>query len=252
MFTGNGRRSFEVLIFVLTDFVIYLTFCIRSFSQHDAAEFLVQLISRLEKEELKEEIADLFGGRMVQKIEYAVSGSTASSVTRTAFFPWTVDIPSNYMSVDRKAGKSCNLEDCLAETTRAEDMVWPNQYCLDNGCLVDARKQSMLEHCPKILVIHINRTSWSNHGVQKLQTHVSFPWYLSLDAFHVGGVDRRYELCSVVSHHGNQMSGGHFTAYGKSAHGAEWCHFNDAKVSMVSESEVKGTQAYLLMYEASE
>eukprot|EP00965_Chrysotila_dentata_P239115 6202902-Pleurochrysis_carterae.AAC.4 len=47
------------------------------------------------------------------------------------------------------------------------------------------------------------------------------------------------------------MSGGHYTAYARTARGppARWHHFSDTHVSEVNEAAVLGSQAFLLFYE---
>ncbi len=115
---------------------------------------------------------------------------------------------------------------------------------------MDAKKSVVVRSPPQVLVLHINRTAWHN-GVQKIQTHVTCPMELSLAPFFFSleGAPR-YRLMSVITHHGHQMSGGHFTAYGRSVSSSSvWFHFNDAKVTLVSEEVVCAAQAYVLLYQ---
>jgi uncharacterized UBP type Zn finger protein len=89
--------------------------------------------------------------------------------------------------------------------------------------------------------------------MHKLHTHVTFPVDLSMAPFRSQGSSGAslYTLRSVVSHHGHQMSGGHFTTYGRAAvcDTELWLHFNDARVTQVSPTEVAAAQAYILLYE---
>lgn len=114
----------------------------------------------------------------------------------------------------QKNSLSCDLEEILANATASEVLCGESQYALDDGTRVDARKRILLKSVPKILILHINRTWWER-GVQKIQTHVRFPFELCVDPFRIHSSDQpngNYLLKSVVSHHGHQMSGGHFTA----------------------------------------
>jgi len=147
-----------------------------------------------------------------------------------------------------------------------EGMRLATFFCLDStyrvslaalflsGARVDAQKRVLLEVCPRVLVLHINRTAWQL-GMHKIHTHVNFPFDLSLGPFcahdATSEVASVYTLRSVVAHHGNQMSGGHFTAFGRASVGDTdaWLHFNDARVTEVTRTEVAGAQAYILLYE---
>ena len=56
-----------------------------------------------------------------------------------------------------------------------------------------------------------------------------------------------YTLEAVINHHGG-FGGGHYTAYAhKGEHG--WVLCNDQKLAKVTDSEVTGSQAYVLMYQ---
>ena len=147
---------------------------------------------------------------------------------------------------------SCNLYECLREATAVEVLQGDCRYELANGRRVDARKRVLLDATPSILILHINRTAWQLSGVQKIHTHVDFPFDLEVGAFQNDEAQAacKYSLCSVVAHHGHQMSGGHFTAYGRgSAASHTWFQFNDARVTHATQDEVAGAQAYILLYE---
>jgi ubiquitin C-terminal hydrolase len=139
---------------------------------------------------------------------------------------------------------SCSLYDCLSEATIAEPI---SDYELSDGSRINASKQILFDSLPQVLVLHINRTAWGSSSSQKVHTKVEFPLTLSLGAYKVDGHDTKYELCSIVSHHGNQMSSGHFTAYGRRL--GSWHHFNDAKVTPITTEEVLEVQPYILIYE---
>ena len=130
-------------------------------------------------------------------------------------------------------------------------LVGDNQYEREDGTRVDAALRTLLHSPPRVLMLHINRTSWTQNGVNtKIQAHVEFP----LDGFSMGsytsaGLSTNYQLRSVVAHHGRNMSCGHFTCFGRGARGGWWMHFNDARVTPATEEEVSAAQAYILIYE---
>uniref|UniRef100_A0A8B9E6C3 Ubiquitin carboxyl-terminal hydrolase n=1 Tax=Anser cygnoides TaxID=8845 RepID=A0A8B9E6C3_ANSCY len=57
-----------------------------------------------------------------------------------------------------------------------------------------------------------------------------------------------YNLYAVSNHSGTTM-GGHYTAYCKSPVSGEWHSFNDSRVTPMSSSHVRSSDAYLLFYE---
>lgn len=131
-----------------------------------------------------------------------------------------------------------------------------NDYELSNKTRIDhATKQILFDSLPQILVLHINRTAWGENAIsQKVHTKVEFPLNLSLARYRGGDDDdsksnkTHYELCSIVCHHGNQMSSGHFTAYGR-RQSNDWHHFNDARVTPVKVEDALQVQPYILIYE---
>lgn len=54
-----------------------------------------------------------------------------------------------------------------------------------------------------------------------------------------------YTLSAVIVHKGG-IESGHYVSY--SREGEDWFLFDDSKVVLVSESEVLGAEAYLLLY----
>lgn len=54
-----------------------------------------------------------------------------------------------------------------------------------------------------------------------------------------------YELYAISNHYGG-LGGGHYTAYAKNRD--KWFEFNDSSVSSASESDLKGSGAYMLFY----
>lgn len=58
----------------------------------------------------------------------------------------------------------------------------------------------------------------------------------------------RYELMSVICHHGSSGSGGHYTCYALNSPTDQWYHYDDHSVTKVSPQAVKNSQAYVLFY----
>ncbi|KAL6052958.1 Ubiquitin carboxyl-terminal hydrolase, partial [Balamuthia mandrillaris] len=58
---------------------------------------------------------------------------------------------------------------------------------------------------------------------------------------------RLYDLFAVSNHSGG-LGGGHYTAFAKNVNTGKWYHFNDSRVSIVNEEEIKTNSAYVLFY----
>ena len=244
--------------------------------QHDAAEILIHLLDQLEKEK-QSTVKALFKGKMTQRIEYTKGNKGSVSATELPFFsPWTIEVPKKYHTGkaepcsntgkvifnthksefhllggrQKKNPVICTLEECLRNATAPEHLSGDNQYKLEDGTFVDATKRFLLYEHPQVLILHINRTSWMENGLKKIQVHVEFPLEdLSMKSYSLKEDEAIYQLRSVVAHHGQHMSRGHFTCFGRGAKGGEWMHFNDAQVTPVTEEEVCAAQPYILIYE---
>lgn len=86
----------------------------------------------------------------------------------------------------------------------------------------------------------------------KLSTFVNFPLRdLDLREFYAEhSTQATYSLYAVSNHSGTTM-GGHYTAYCKNTNNGEWYTFNDSRVTAMSSSQVKSSDAYVLFYELS-
>ncbi|CAB0001845.1 unnamed protein product [Nesidiocoris tenuis] len=62
-----------------------------------------------------------------------------------------------------------------------------------------------------------------------------------------GGITK-YNLISVICHHGASGSGGHYTCYALNSDSNQWYHYDDSCVTKVSKQTVNSSQAYVLFY----
>jgi hypothetical protein len=171
---------------------------------------------------------------------------------------------SNSSSSSFVAGKRKRSGKRTARETTPVDLhtllslvVRPDAFDPDDNPLYSSRATTY-ECLPKILFIHINRTSFTaTGGVKKIMGHVQFP----LNGLDVEGAfsssssssssttsSSSYRLYGIVVHHGRAMNQGHFTAY--ALVGNVWYHFNDHRVTKVKHlNTILGQQAYLLVYQ---
>ncbi|KAA8586564.1 hypothetical protein FQN60_000400 [Etheostoma spectabile] len=167
----------------------------------------------LEREDSK--VVDLFVGQLKSSVTCTVCGFRS-----TVFDPfWDLSIP---------VAQTCNR----CKTRRK------------------CTKRFSIQKFPQILVIRILSSHHSNIRTSKLSTYVNFPLKeLDLREFASDSSERAvYNLYAVSNHSGNAL-GGHYTSYCKNSALGEWYSYNDSRVSPVSSSQVRSSNAYVLFYE---
>nr|CAD7404748.1 unnamed protein product [Timema cristinae] len=61
--------------------------------------------------------------------------------------------------------------------------------------------------------------------------------------------DNVYDLYAICNHHGQDLQGGHYTAYCRNPYDTQWYCFDDTHVEPVSESNLVTAAAYILFYQ---
>ncbi|XP_070773169.1 ubiquitin carboxyl-terminal hydrolase 2-like isoform X1 [Enoplosus armatus] len=194
----------------------------------------------LEREDSK--VVDLFVGQLKSSVTCTVCGFRS-----TVFDPfWDLSIP-----VAQKSSGEVSLKDCLRLFTK-EDVLDGEERPTCNRCKARRKctKRFSVQKFPQILVLHLKRFSDSNIRASKLSTYVNFPLKeLDLREFASESSERAvYNLYAVSNHSGNAL-GGHYTAYCRNPALGEWYSYNDSRVSPVSSSQVRSSNAYVLFYE---
>ncbi|XP_037605144.1 ubiquitin carboxyl-terminal hydrolase 2-like isoform X2 [Sebastes umbrosus] len=194
----------------------------------------------LEREDSK--VVDLFVGQLKSSVTCSVCGFCS-----TVFDPfWDLSIP-----VAQKGSSEVSLKDCLRLFTK-EDVLDGDERPTCNRCKTRRKctKRFSIQKFPQILVLHLKRFSDSSIRTSKLSTYVNFALKeLDLREFASESGERPvYNLYAVSNHSGNAL-GGHYTAYCKNQALGEWYSYNDARVSPVSSSQVRSSNAYVLFYE---
>jgi ubiquitin carboxyl-terminal hydrolase 10 len=126
---------------------------------------------------------------------------------------------------------------------------------------VRAQRQSLLLQLPAVLVLHLKRFTFDQHGPHKVSKPIRFgealklrSTFLAASASYCNGGRAgtpSYRLVAVVSHHGKSLNGGHYTCDVRSRDD-EWCHCDDSNVRQVAVVEVLRRQAYVLFYQRDE
>eukprot|EP00912_Choanoflagellata_sp_UC4_P001952 UC4_evm1s1251 len=158
------------------------------------------------------------------------------------------------------------LQDCLERFTQAEELGDDAKiFCQKCGSNENATKKLSLKQLPLTLCFHAKRFE---HGdlTRKIDSSMSFPDVIDMRNYLSDNVRKRkrdesgfltqhdefeYTLYSVINHTGN-MQNGHYTCYIKlPSYADQWFHFDDEVIRMVSYSEVKNSEAYMLFYQKS-
>ncbi|XP_035011061.1 ubiquitin carboxyl-terminal hydrolase 2a isoform X1 [Hippoglossus stenolepis] len=193
----------------------------------------------LEREDSK--IVDLFVGQLKSSLTCSHCGFCS-----TVFDPfWDLSLP-----IAKKGYGEVSLMDCMRLFTK-EDVLDGDEKPTCYRCKTRRRctKKFTIQKFPKILVLHLKRFSEARR-TSKLSTFVNFPMKdLDLREFaSENSINAVYNLYAVSNHSGTTM-GGHYTAYCRNPNSGEWYTFNDSRVTPMSSSQVRSSDAYVLFYE---
>ncbi|KAM9359285.1 ubiquitin carboxyl-terminal hydrolase 2a isoform 1-T4 [Symphorus nematophorus] len=193
----------------------------------------------LEREDSK--IVDLFVGQLKSSLTCSHCGFCS-----TVFDPfWDLSLP-----IAKKGYGEVSLMDCVRLFTK-EDVLDGDEKPTCYRCKARRRctKKFTIQKFPKILVLHLKRFSEARR-TSKLSTFVNFPMKdLDLREFaSENSINAVYNLYAVSNHSGTTM-GGHYTAYCRNPNSGEWYTFNDSRVTPMSSSQVRSSDAYVLFYE---
>jgi len=115
----------------------------------------------------------------------------------------------------------------------------------------------------QVLVLVIKRFCWTSSSRAKVDTQIRFPLkgldmapYLYHDTTTNNSVttsksetSARYNLRSLIVHHGVRLLSGHYSCYSFNDEKGAWVHFNDTHVTVETPEEVENSQPYMLFYE---
>ncbi|WVZ66949.1 hypothetical protein U9M48_016101 [Paspalum notatum var. saurae] len=184
------------------------------------------------------ELSAIFGGQL--KSEVKAAGNKASATVQ----------PYLLLHLDIFPDAVQTLNDALHLFSAPESL---EGYRTADGKagLVTARKSFQIHTLSKIMILHLKRFSYGNHGSTKIYKQLHFPPQLVLSRDLLSSPSssegRRYELVATITHHGRDPYRGHYTAHAKHGNG-QWLRFDDDDVTPVGVNEVLHDQAYVLFY----
>ncbi|XP_012942043.1 ubiquitin carboxyl-terminal hydrolase 44-B [Aplysia californica] len=238
-------------------------------SQHDAQEFLCELLDKLSREIEKlpqcagsENIVDQnFRGELVSQVTCSTCNNTSSR--HEPFLDLSLEFPRSFQyTAGQTRRHMCHITEMLSTFTTTEDLE-PSSYACEKcnrkrkrrsrqqeEIKTNARKQLLISQPPEILRLHLKRFRWCgrNHR-EKIGTHVAFDEELDITPFCQSCPElSHYRLNAVVVHHGAGFRAGHYTTFTYNVQAESWVHCNDSRVQLVPLEDVLKSQAYILFY----
>ncbi|RKF60815.1 Ubiquitin carboxyl-terminal hydrolase 21 [Erysiphe neolycopersici] len=179
-------------------------------------------------------VTKIFGGNL--RSELRVPG-LRESVTMEPYQSLLLDIGAPQVS---------NIIDALKGLNRSE--LLHGDFKSPKGHNVTATKQVFIETLPPVLILHLKRFQYDNTGgTQKIWKKIGYPLELELPkevfprqkrlAYGKNGFPK-YELISVVYHHGKNASVGHYTVDVRRQDGREWIRLDDTAITRIRSEDV--------------
>ncbi|KAJ1828217.1 hypothetical protein LPJ56_001238, partial [Coemansia sp. RSA 2599] len=199
-------------------------------------------------------ITQIFGGSLRSTL--TVPHSPAASARNQPPPPSSNREPFQWLALDVSSSVD-SIEEALDEFVAPETIEGYTNFL---GESVNATKQILLEKMPPVLILHLKRFVFCHdEGVQKVHKFIEYPQELTLSPKWLAKTSAssklrgaKYRLESVIYHHGEQASGGHYTCDLRRSKD-EWLRFDDVEITSLESvddalDEKKDRAAYILFY----
>uniref|UniRef100_A0AAY4DWA9 ubiquitinyl hydrolase 1 n=1 Tax=Denticeps clupeoides TaxID=299321 RepID=A0AAY4DWA9_9TELE len=172
----------------------------------------------IEREDSK--VVDLFVGQLKSSLTCNECGFCS-----TVFDPfWDLSLP-----IPKKSSGEVSLIDCIRLFTK-EDVLDGDEKPV---CVCFLFRLIVMINCVFLTLFDLLQLKWADSGGNSV--------FLS-------AANAVYSLYAVSNHSGTTL-GGHYTAYCRNPALGEWYSYNDSRVSPMSSSQVRSSDAYVLFYE---
>ena len=147
------------------------------------------------------------------------------------------------LSICVPIGAPSTLEECLKMYFSESSSAGDDWRCEDCGQIAECSLTPSFGTLPKVLIIHLSRFRYGNHGYVKNNVKISIPLSFDTDEF---GINATYNIMGFVTHYGT-MEGGHYTSVYREKSN-NFLYFDDNIVSSITQEEALGIQPYILFY----
>ena len=228
---------------------------VEGFVQHDIQEFMRVLLESIEKnmkDKDKDQIAKLFKGKVIQKIECETK-------------PYSAETPEDFYDLSLQVRDCPSIRDSLRKYV-AKDKI--ENY--DTGDPKIGRQTvdvcMQFSEFPPLLQLHLKRYEFDLKTLAPVKVDSSFEFPVDLDLSEFAPKSKqclKYQLYGVFVHDGH-AGGGHYYVYLRPGCQNKWYRFNDSRVHMVDEATAVARNfggsavqkctfsAYMLMYVRSD
>lgn len=222
----------------------------------------------------------LFRGTVESKVQCESCQATSSTIDPIEDIGLDVSANSNYGKVTPPPNALADVSSAFTKFKAEENLE--GYKCEKCGKTGKATKQSRLASIPPILTLHLKRFRYGTSteevaarrrseisqllssrdfastsgksGSAKIEGHVKFEELFDLRPFLTESLKEQHKrmfcrLFAVIVHAGANSHSGHYICYVKNMNKAnEWWKMDDARISRVSNDEVMGAEAYMLLY----
>mmetsp|Transcript_4816 Transcript_4816/g.6724 ORF Transcript_4816/g.6724 Transcript_4816/m.6724 type:complete len:348 (+) Transcript_4816:1-1044(+) len=234
-----ARMQYGCTTFVdTTDFAASID--LKTSLQQDPQEFFKLFTSLLEEHPSannQEKFTDNSSVRNLIKTEFQ---GQYQYVTRCKVCNKTSNNPCQFYELELSIKGNSDLEECLQDYVKVEQLVGDDQYYCDN-CQTkqDAERKIEINSLPKVLNLQLLRFVYDKSlgKKKKSRARVSFPYTLDMGPYVTLGQNPEgntavYELSAVLIHKGVSAYGGHYIAHVRDEVSRKWWEFDDESVKL--------------------
>lgn len=142
-----------------------------------------------------------------------------------------------------------NLKDCINFFCKKDTLDHDNMYkCEKCNKLRKGERYYSLRKMPNVLIFHLKRFRHFGGDVMGYgDSGIKIGKFIEFDEFYYFN-NEKFQLSSVLMHHGSSSHYGHYTSYVRSSSSDTWFHCDDRYVEQVAKQDVFSAQAYVLFY----
>jgi ubiquitin C-terminal hydrolase len=240
--------------------------------EHDAHEFLIEIVDFLHKNFTNKTLIDLdkvnqFSSKMYQDYIKSTYNSFKfeTDISKNMYFGLTKKLIcqdcefisykfEDFMSLDiYPQNDNDTLNNCLNRYFETDYIYIECENCGSKDRNVEHSVQCSVNKLPKFLFIMLKRFTFSKGKPSKNNNRVEIQENLDLSHYYstLNNSSTRYTLKSIICHQGKDLDTGHYVTLSKNNN--QWVLFNDTKVNYdIKISQLDRSLPYILAYRLNE